>query len=93
MLLRSIFFVVRESIIESILLFLFYRVLYKVSPYQLDVCYLKIEKVLFWKEKTGVLSQDVRVSVFDILEKTERNSLDYHALKLRQFLKFRGVSV
>ena len=86
MLLRSIFFVVRESIIESILLFLFYRVLYRVSPYQLDIRYLKIEKGLFSKEQTEVLCQDVRVSVFDILEKTERNSLDYHALKLRQFL-------
>ena len=40
-----------------------------------------------------LLSQDVRVSVFDILEKTESKGLDYHGLKLRQFLKPLGVSV
>ena len=44
------------------------------------------------KEQSEVLSQDVRVSVFDILEKTERKGLDYHGLKLRQFLKPLGVS-
>jgi|TARA_B110000914_G_scaffold20709_1_gene15555 hypothetical protein len=44
------------------------------------------------KEQSEVLSQDVRVSVFDILEKTERKGLDYHGLKLRQFLKPLGAS-
>ena len=44
------------------------------------------------KEQSEVLSQNVRVSVFDILEKTEREGLDYHGLKLRQFLKPSGVS-
>ena len=44
------------------------------------------------KEQSEVLSQDVRVSVFDILEKTERKGLDYHSLKLRQFLKPLGAS-
>jgi len=44
------------------------------------------------KEQSEVLSQDVRVSVFDILEKTERKGLDYHGLKLRQFLKPLGTS-
>ncbi len=44
------------------------------------------------KEQSEVLSQDVRVSVFDILEKTERKGLDYHGSKLRQFLKPLGVS-
>ena len=44
------------------------------------------------KEQTEVLSQDVRVSVFNILKKTERKSLNYHTLNLRQFLKPLDVS-
>ena len=50
----SIFFVVWESIIESIPQFLFYRVLYKVSAYQLDIRYLKIEKGSFERAIGGI---------------------------------------
>ena len=44
------------------------------------------------KEQTKVLIQDVRVSVFNVLKKTKRKSLDYHNLNLRQFLKPLDVS-